>query len=134
MRKFGKILSIITFIIFCFALVPAWAITVSEVKSFVDELPLEDFNSADADLKMALQKELEAISDTLDLAEVETDEEHRTELKQDILKNLNLLKEKNSSCVINGTPGEDASLVDCASQEILHSLLEALISELNQSE
>ncbi len=135
MNKFERKLRVIglSFAFLCLSSISSHAITVSEVKSFIDSLPLADFNNADSDTKASILKELDAVSDTLNLRDIETNAEQKAALKQDALNNLTTLKDKNSGCTLNGTPSEDDSVINCTSQQDFYVKLTTLINDLNQN-
>ncbi len=85
---------------------------------------------SDADIKASTERELDAVADTLTFYGEEEDPVDKAELKQDAIDSLTKIKDKNSGCVISGSPGEDDSLVNCTSQTSFHSQLEQLIGEI----
>ena len=134
MSGFRKKLGIFLVVVFaCFISVPGWASTISDVKTFVNGLPLGDFNNSNPDMKTSIQKELDAISDTMDQMDQETDAELKAELKQDAIDNLTTLRDKNNGCVTTGNPSYEDSIINCASQRIFYTQLNDLISSLQGS-
>ena len=134
MSGFRKTLGIFLVVIFaCFISVPGWATTISDVKTFINGLPIGDFNSSDPDMKASIQKELDAISDTMDQMDQETDAELKEELKQDAITNLTTLRDKNSGCVTTGNPSDEDSIINCISQSTFYTQLSDLISGLEGS-
>jgi hypothetical protein len=133
MNEFKRKLGIITlsFVLICFIQTAVWAITIPEIKSFVESLPLADFYNSDADIKISVLKELDAVSETMALRDLETDSALKAQLNQDAINNLGILRDRNSGCVAVGAPDEDDLLINnCVSQSTFYSQVSDLISQL----